>query len=143
MDWENMSKAKKQLIVAMMLGDAFRENMGVLIKKETKIMLDDKEFHYEGPEIRVKEGNIVEFGATEEDRSPYEILEAKNDTVVLKKVMFFKARATTSYHSMNEFCVCAADRSEAFKVLKEYMKDRDYTRIISMNPSKFFEPLIK
>jgi phosphotransferase system HPr-like phosphotransfer protein len=145
MDWENMSDIKKRLVAAMMIGKMYEENMGILVKRDTKLMLEDKEFHYEGTEFRAKKGDILELGATEEDKEAYEVLETSNDdnSVVLKKVIFFKARITTSYNSMEELCVAGSDRTEAMKALKNYMKNGDYTRIISLNPSKFFKPLVK
>lgn len=143
MDWENMSDIKKQLIVAMMIGSEFRKTMGVLVKKDTKIMIGDKEFHYDGPEIRATTGSIMEFGTTKEDKASYEVLEAEDNTVVLKKVVFFKAKLVTDHNSTNEYCVAAADIDEAFKTIKAYMHGKNYTRILSMNPSKFFEPLVK
>jgi hypothetical protein len=147
-DWENMSKEKKRFIVAMMIASEHTRNMGVLVDNETKIMIGEKVFRYEGTKtgVRVREGDITEFGLTEKEGSPYEVLEAntKENKIVLRSVSFFKAKVTTKHHTLDEFCVVAEDRENAFKILKKNLEGKHYTRVVSMNPvSKIFEPVVK
>lgn len=141
MSWDNMSKVRRGLITAMMMADIYRENLGLLVTKDTKMMVGDKEFHYEGKEIRLHEGNILQLGPDDDNMKNYDVTKIIDGVVHLKEVMFFKAKVTDG--SMHQICVVAVDRKDAFNKLKEYCKENGYDRILSVVPSEFSEPFVR
>ena len=142
-DWNSFSPEKRRLMAYLMMGTMYEESLGVLITKEVKLMIGEEEYHYDGPEIRVKEGNLVSFGSTEEDVEDFEIIEANKELVRLKKILFFKAKLGGMSCGLHTMCVAATDRSNAFKIIREYCKDHGYEKILDVKTSSFFEPFIR
>ena len=145
MDSENMDKfIKKQLMMAMMIGEMAQKQRGINVNKETKLMVGEDEFHYEGRELNLKEETILALGVDEKNQKSYRVLDfdTRENTVKLEEVVFFKARVTNG-QGLDEFCVIGTDRTNASQVLKDYCLRHGYTRVVSLNPSKFFKPFIE
>lgn len=140
---EDMDKIKKQLVFAMMLADLYRkQNEGILINAETKIMIEGKEFHYKGNPAKVKEGSVISFFDETNKEENFLVIDGDVDELNLEKVTFFKA--TLLPNNFSTYCVVAKDLAQAFVVLKNYIKANDMkvTRILDMKPCTLFQPVI-
>jgi hypothetical protein len=145
MELKEMSKEKRQLILAMMLADVFREQREsyILINEDTNIKVEDKIFHYPGEPFNVKLGSVLSFGEKEENSGSFLVIEGDTKNIVFERVSFFKAKLSPSYGA-DSYCVVAKDKHEAFTNMKNYCKkhNKKVDRILSMNSCDFFEPVV-
>ena len=143
MDLKDMSKVRRQLILAMMLADMWKEEKGILITRDTKLRIDEKIYHLEGEGLRVKEGSIVTLGTSDKDSSNFLVISINSEEITLEKSTFFKAKTSCKF-GVDTYCVFAKDSHDAYKVLKDYCKrnNKDIDRILSVNPCNFFEPVV-
>ncbi len=144
LNMDDMSDVRKRLISMALLADIAQENFGVLLNTETKITIgDNTEMKYEGKPQRMRVGDLVQLGADKDNMRNFEVLktETRANEIELREVQFFKARVATG-HGLDEICVVAAHREEAMKTIRKYSTDRGYATLISLNPSKFFKPMV-
>jgi len=144
MDSNEMEKIKKQLAMAMFIGSMVERDRGIVVNKETKLLIGEDEFHYEGKPLTLREETILSLGVDKDNQKNYRVLDFDTikNTANLEEVFFFKAKVTNG-QSLDEFCVVGKDRTDASKVLKDYCLRKGYTRVVSFNPSSFFKPVIE